>query len=238
MRRQIHVLAVLLVVVMASVAGAQQQPAPTTQPAQSQAAPAQTPAVSQSPGTTGTAENPTFEVGLGYQFLRAGGLCFDDDDDANGDDDCGESRSYPLGFAFDGVRNFGAVGLVGELGWSRDSEDFSFDGDSGTVSDNLFTYGAGVRVTGHGAGRFWPYGQILLGGVTSRVSAEFDDDSESESRTRFMLQPGVGATVVAGDGWGIFGQVDYRRIFLDEDEDGSSGRNDIRVFVGFRWILD
>jgi hypothetical protein len=53
-----------------------------------------------------------------------------------------------------------------------------------------------------------------------------------------MIQPGIGATVVAGDGWGVFGQVDYRRLFLDEDEDGNSGRNDLRFFVGVRVILD
>ena len=53
-----------------------------------------------------------------------------------------------------------------------------------------------------------------------------------------MLQPGAGAVVVAGDGWGIVGQLDYRRVFLDEDEDGESGENDFRVFVGLRVVLD
>ena len=43
---------------------------------------------------------------------------------------------------------------------------------------------------------------------------------------------------LTGDGWGIFGQVDYRRIFLDEEQDLALGRNDVRGFVGFRMILD
>jgi hypothetical protein len=60
----------------------------------------------------------------------------------------------------------------------------------------------------------------------------------TDSATKFMLQPGAGVVMVAGDGWGIVGQVDYRRIFLDEDEDGESGQNQFRVFVGIRLILD
>jgi hypothetical protein len=43
---------------------------------------------------------------------------------------------------------------------------------------------------------------------------------------------------VSGDGWGIFTQVDYRRVFLDEEEFLASGRNDVRVFLGARMILD
>jgi hypothetical protein len=72
--------------------------------------------------------------------------------------------------------------------------------------------------------------------VHDRLSA--DDDAFDGSNTAFMLQPGVGATYVAGDGWGIVGQVDYRRVFLDEEEDFASGRNDLRVFIGVRMILD
>jgi hypothetical protein len=53
-----------------------------------------------------------------------------------------------------------------------------------------------------------------------------------------MLQPGVGVGIAAGDGWGIFGQVDYRRVFLKESEDGSSGENEFRVYFGVRFLLD
>ena len=63
-------------------------------------------------------------------------------------------------------------------------------------------------------------------------------ESTAIQRTKFMLQPGAGAVVVAGDGWGIVGQVDYRRVFLDKDKDGESGENEFRVFVGIRFILD
>ena len=53
-----------------------------------------------------------------------------------------------------------------------------------------------------------------------------------------LLQPGGGVNFVLGDGWGIFGAADWRRVFLDEETDGSSGLNQVRVFVGVRMILD
>ena len=53
-----------------------------------------------------------------------------------------------------------------------------------------------------------------------------------------MLQPGAGAVFVAGDGWGIIGQVDYRRVFLDKDKTEESGENDVCVFIGVRFVLD
>jgi hypothetical protein len=80
----------------------------------------------------------------------------------------------------------------------------------------------------------WPFAQVLAGAAHLRSSV----NDVTDSATKFMLQPGAGVVVVAGDGWGIVGQVDYRRIFLDEDEDGESGQNQFRVFVGVRLILD
>jgi hypothetical protein len=70
-------------------------------------------------------------------------------------------------------------------------------------------------------------------------------NSDKTTHTSFMLQPGVGSTYVVGDGCGIFGSVDYRRVFLKDESDStdplasqSNGRNDIRVFLGVRMILD
>ena len=53
-----------------------------------------------------------------------------------------------------------------------------------------------------------------------------------------MVQPGAGVVFLAGDGWGIVAQVDYRRVFLKEAEDGDTGENDFRTFFGIRVILD
>jgi hypothetical protein len=54
-----------------------------------------------------------------------------------------------------------------------------------------------------------------------------------------MVQPGVGATFIGGDGWGVFGQVDYRRTFFDEPDDTENSiNNQFRIYVGLRMILD
>ena len=84
----------------------------------------------------------------------------------------------------------------------------------------------------------WPFAQVLVGAAHLRASTEIAGEDISESTTKLMIQPGVGVNVIAGDGWGVVGQVDYRRIFLDEDEDGESGENEFRIFVGLRLLLD
>jgi hypothetical protein len=182
---------------------------------------------------TGTTNMPTFELGAGYQLLRAGEVCAEDDEDF-----CSTSEVFPFGLAVDGLWNLrgGAFGIVAEGGWSRFSESDDLFDDS----VNLFHIAGGVRWTGRTNPRIWPYGQVVAGPIFSRFSSEDigGGDEISDTTTRFMIQPGIGATFVAGDGWGIFGQVDYRRVFLDEDEDLGSGRNDIRVFIGARMILD
>ncbi len=105
------------------------------------------------------------------------------------------------------------------------------------MSYHVFNMGAGPRWTHRSTASVWPFAQVLGGFVHARASTDLAG-GDSDSRTNFMLQPGAGAVVVAGDGWGIVGQVDYRRVFLDKDEDGESGENDFRVFVGIRVILD
>ena len=53
-----------------------------------------------------------------------------------------------------------------------------------------------------------------------------------------MAQGGGGITFVTGDGWGLFLDAAYRRVVLDEEEDFTSGRNDVRAVFGVRMILD
>ena len=186
-------------------------------------------------GGTGTTTEPTFELSAGYQLFRAGRVC--DDDPL--EEVCAPNRTYPFGLAIDAARNFGAFSVVGEIGWAFDSDSFD-DGlegtDDGDLKFNTWHFAGGGRWTSRTAPRLWPFVQVLAGVVHDRLSA--DDDAFDGSNTAFMLQPGVGATYVAGDGWGIVGQVDYRRVFLDEEEDFASGRNDLRVFIGVRMILD
>jgi hypothetical protein len=183
-----------------------------------------------------TTTEPTFELSAGYQLLRALEVCFDEDDEES----CSEGATFPFGVAVDAVRNFGALGVVGEVGWSRDSEDFT----GGSGSFDAIHIAGGVRWTGRRNPRVWPYGQVLLGVQFDRVSQEFDDEDLdelagfSETDPHFMLQPGAGVNFVIGDGLGAFAQVDWRRAFLDEEEFGISGRNFFRVFLGLRMILD
>jgi hypothetical protein len=192
------------------------------------------PAQAQAPATTTT---PTFELGAGYTLLRAGEIC----DDGVLTEVCVPDRTFPFGLAVDAARNFGALGIVGEVGWSYDSED--------DASFHVWTFAAGPRWTGRGNPRIWPYGQVLLGAAVTRLSTDIPG-IDSDTSTDFMVQPGVGVNFVAGDGWSVFGQVDYRRVFVGDIDiadpglggapltvDGA-GRNDIRVFLGARMILD
>ena len=90
-----------------------------------------------------------------------------------------------------------------------------------------------------GSQRAWPYVQVLAGAAVGHSSVEIAAIESDDTDTAFMLQPGVGATLVGGDGWGVFGQVDYRRTFFDEpDNTEDSINNQFRVFVGLRMILD
>jgi hypothetical protein len=162
---------------------------------------------------------PTWEITGGYQFLHI------------------PDENFPIGLNLDGAWNLSSLfGLVAEGGWNYKSiDDETLDEDIDLTSWNL---GAGPRVTSRASATFQPYGQVIVGMVHARASTEVADLDISNSDTRFMLQPGGGVNVVAGDGWGVVGAVDYRRVFLNEDEDGESGENEFRVFVGIRMILD
>ena len=179
-------------------------------------------------GAAGTTVNPTFELGAGYQLFKAGKVCNDDPLTET----CSADRTFPFGVAIDAARNFGALGIVAEGGWSFDSD----ESDGTDLKFNTWHLAGGARWNMRKA-RFWPYGQILAGVIQDRLSLDIED-SDDISQTSFMLQPGVGVNFVAGDGWALFGQADYRRVFLDEEENLSSGRNDFRLFFGARMILD
>jgi hypothetical protein len=168
-------------------------------------------------GTT-TASTPTYELSGGYQFTHV------------------PDQNFAFGVNVDGTRHFtNKLGMTAELGWSHDSDEaFGID-----FSTNLINLGVGPRWTGFGSGKTWPYAQVLVGAAIVRNSLDDGTSDASDSDTSFMIQPGVGATFVAGDGWGLFGQVDYRRTFFDEPDDvENSVNNQFRVYVGVRMILD
>lgn len=161
---------------------------------------------------TGTTLNPKWETSLGYQLLHV------------------PDQTFPFGVNVDGAYNFGALGVAAEAGWAMDT--------SNDATSHVFNVGAGPRWTGRSKAAVWPFAQVLAGFTYSRFGTNVSGVETHDTSTNFMVQPGAGAVFVGGDGWGIVGQVDYRRVFLNKDEDGESGRNDFRVFIGIRFILD
>jgi hypothetical protein len=183
--------------------------------------------------STGTTNRPTYEFSLGYQWLRTGEFCAAFDASDCSDDD---PETFPAGVIIDAVRNFGAFGIVGEAGWSR-AEETGGSPFADRLETDLFHAAAGVRFTGR-FNRIWPYAQGIGGIVYNRFDGVVGGLDFVDTRTRGMAQAGGGVTFVVGDGWGLFIDGMYRRMFLDDEEDFTSGRNDIRVAGGFRLILD
>jgi hypothetical protein len=135
-------------------------------------------------------------------------------------------ETFPLGFNLDasGTMSNG-VGLVGEVGWSKDDQDEL--GVGGTL--NFVHYGAGPRwnfgnIMVDAPAR--PFVQVLAGGVHTAAATNLSNDSDNA----FMLQPGFGVFVPIAPNWGAVGQVDYRRVFFAEEHD-----NEWRLVLGFRF---
>ncbi|HVH26740.1 MAG TPA: outer membrane beta-barrel protein [Vicinamibacterales bacterium] len=170
-------------------------------------------------GTTSpaAAQPPTYELSAGYQFTHI------------------TDQSFPIGFAVDAARNWGNLGLVAEGGWAFDSGSDEFDVDE---SFTLWHLAAGARVSGRQNPRVTPFGQILAGWLQARANVEVAGIDISDSTNHFMFQPGGGVSFQAGDGWSIVGSIDYRRVFIDEDDDDGSGENQFRIFFGARMLLD
>jgi hypothetical protein len=179
---------------------------------------AQAPAAT-TPATTDTF--PTYEVSLGYQLVHI------------------PDETLPFGLSLDGAFNVTETfGLVGEIGWAIGDESIADGLEDVDVDLHSWSFGAGPRWNARPGGNVWPFAQVLIGGVHARSELDTDVLDVETSDTRFMIQPGVGVNFIAGDGWGIVGQVDYRRVFLDEEEFGESGQNEFRVFIGGRMLLD
>ena len=177
--------------------------------------------------TTTTTTTPKWEFSGGYQLFRLGQVC----DTGAITQTCTANRTFPLGFAVDIARNFGPFGVVGEAGWSTDSED--------DLDFNSWHLAGGGRYTYRGHDRLWPYGQFLIGMVQDRASGLLNGFDIDRSITSLMFQPGGGVTYKLGEGWGVFGQVDFRRVVLDEENANnlSGGRNDFRLFLGAKVFI-
>lgn len=212
-----------MVLGLTTMVSAQAPAPPAPAPAQAKPAPAGPLPVTQ---TT----MPTWEFSAGYQYLfRASS------------ETAVESDQFPYGLMIDGARNWGAFGLVGELGWSYRTEGHSPD----QTSFNMFHGAIGGRWSLRASQKFWPYFQVLVGGVAHNFDGERGGVDFGEVTTHMIVQPGGGFTWVVGDGWGIVVAADYRRLFLGDSETLDpfiagldQGVNQVRVFGGFRMILD
>lgn len=171
------------------------------------------PAVAQTPPPASTI--PRFEISAGYQLL------FVTDE---------PGTTFPSGLAVDAAANVGAFAFVAEGGWSLRSEGDEPD----DVRFDFWHAGAGIRWTLRKHPRVWPYAQALAGAAFHVATGHIAGADQSDRTAHLMVQPGGGATVVVGGRWSILGAVDYRWVMLDEDTEGDSGLNEVRVFAGVR----
>lgn len=163
----------------------------------------------------GAAAQPSrFDVSGGYQATRTA------------------DQTFALGWSADVSSNLNdAWGIVAEVSGTRRDE---ADADLGVdVRLSLYSLGAGMRWSGRGAARIVPYLQTLAGATRIGAHAEVRGTEIGDSSVKFMLQPGGGVDVRLNERLGLFGQADYRRVFLD-DGDGASGENQLRVLLGVR----
>ena len=168
------------------------------------------PASAQTPATT-----PALEVSVGYQSLFVTG---------------DPGATLPFGVAVDLAVNAGPSAFVAEGGWSTRSEGDAPD----EVRFDFWHAAGGYRWTSRKPARIRPYAQGLIGVAFHETSGEVGGTDQRDMTAYFMVEPGGGVNVVVRGGLGIFGAVAYRRVFVDEDMDGGSGLNEVRVFVGVR----
>ena len=162
------------------------------------------------PARAQTASNRSVEASIGYQLLHI------------------PDETYPFGFNVDVSRAMNdRWRLVGELGLAMDEQNEA--GVSGDLS--FFHFGAGPRLVA--PMRYaQPFVQVLAGAVHPRASLIVNGAPLDDNDWAFMLQPGVGVSVPAGDVVSVFGQADYRRAFFSEQ-----GENEFRFTFGVRFGL-
>jgi hypothetical protein len=137
-------------------------------------------------------------------------------------------ETFPVGFNVDvsGAMN-DRWRLVGELGWAMDEQNEpNVSGDL-----NFFHFGAGPRLVAPMRG-VQPFAQLLAGLVHTRADLIVNGSPLDDNDWAFMLQPGVGINVPAGNVVNVFGQVDYRRGFFKEE-----GDNEFRLAFGVRFSI-
>jgi hypothetical protein len=162
------------------------------------------------------AQSTRIEVSGGYQATRV------------------PDETLPLGWIVDVAikvhDRFAAVAEVSGAYKTVPDENLGVD-----VDLSLHTWAFGPRWYAGRIGRILPYVQLMVGAERASATAQILQTAIGDSRTSFMLQPGGGVNVQMSNTIGVLGQFDYRRVFLDNKEDGASGENRLRIAVGLRF---
>jgi hypothetical protein len=133
------------------------------------------------------------------------------------------------------------LGIVGDLAWHRKSfteddfdEIFDFDLDASFLS-----FMGGFRVTWSQLNRAAPFAQVLAGGVRSSFSGSAegidiscDDIGEGACTTDFVLGFGGGVDVRLTDRLNFRGQIDFLRVFAEDEDTGAENANAVRFMFG------
>jgi hypothetical protein len=152
---------------------------------------------------------PPNEASVGYNLLR-----FDEE-------------TYGSGWYADYARNVTPVfGVVGQITGNYKSFD-DFDELGVEADSSIYSFMAGVRVSGRSNPMLVPFGQVLFGGVRSSVSTEVAGVDFDESSTEAALQIGGGVNFMGAGAIGLRVGVDYLRVFTEGE-----GTNVFRFAAG------
>jgi hypothetical protein len=179
---------------------------------------------------------PKVEGTLGYQAINA----------RTGKAATGENAWYSIGFNIDGAWSLGSrLAVLGELGWGRSPVEGTCTVCTAPIpiheqtraAFNETNIGGGLRYNlGGNAGKFTPFVQAVVGvsrdSFDTRTALLFAElVGEAYTTNSFMAQPGAGVVYRMNQNIGIVGQVDYRRVFAEDE-----GFNAFRIVAGMRFF--
>jgi hypothetical protein len=141
----------------------------------------------------------------------------------------GDTLNAPFGVSLS-VAGSGPLTLVGQFDWSRKHESQTVLGTSVDATANFTAFAGGIRMSGNDPHSPTPFIDVLFGAMRSSGSVNVAGEKiDGGSETDKMLQLGGGVSVPMGSALGIFGQLDYRRIFATD-----SHVNVVRFVAGVR----
>jgi hypothetical protein len=104
------------------------------------------------------------------------------------------------------------------------------------VTLSLSSFAAGARWS-RGSSRIVPFLQVVAGAARIRARAQILDQDFGDASTKFILQPGGGVRLKVNNALGLIGQVDYRRMFFDSNDNADAAEDQWRIYGGIRISL-